>query len=379
MTKNVSLYIHWPFCASKCPYCDFNSHVRASYDEDQWCQAICHELKRYHHLLNDKQELRTIFFGGGTPSLMSPNCVEKIISYAQELWSFHKNIEITLEANPGSVEAQKLSGFKLAGVNRLSLGIQALNDEALKALGRQHSYVEAMYAIELAKQTFDKFSFDLIYARSQQKLEDWQNELEEALTFKATHMSLYQLTIEPGTAFAHQFSKGELPMPSDDKSLEFFTWTNQRMHEEGLTPYEVSNYAKVGYECHHNLAYWNYQDYIGVGPGAHGRITQNGKKYGTRQHKAPETWIKSVLEDGHGDAEFHEVSKRDYLSEKLMMGLRLYDGIRLIDIPGDFLLRSRDKIKHLRNAGLIDMCDVRLRLTHKGINVLNGINNYLIN
>ena len=322
----LSLYIHWPFCLSKCPYCDFNSHVRQSIDETAWQNALIHELKRTASLTGPKQ-LRSIFFGGGTPSLMHPKTVGAIIDAATTLWTSSQDLEITLEANPNSVEVTRFKELRQNGVNRISVGIQALNDPDLKLLGRQHSAEEAIRAIETAISTFDRVSFDLIYARPGQTLEAWKQELDRALAFSTTHLSLYQLTIEPGTAFAPLFARGDLVLPEENLSADMFELTQSVMEKHGMPAYEISNHAKEGSECRHNFVYWRYQDYAGVGPGAHGRLSLNGKKYATRQKKSPEAWLKAITEQGHGDEEVLELNDFEQDHERLMMGLRLLEGV----------------------------------------------------
>ena len=289
----ISLYIHWPFCLSKCPYCDFNSHVRQSINEDAWEKSLIHELQRTAELTGSKS-LQSIFFGGGTPSLMHPKTVGKIIETATTLWAPSENLEITLEANPNSVEVNRFKELRLNGVNRISVGIQALNDPDLKVLGRLHSAEEAMKAIGTACSTFDRVSFDLIYARQGQTLKAWEQELKRALEFGTNHLSLYQLTIEPGTAFATLYARGDLILPDDNLSADMFELTQSIMNAHEMPAYEVSNHARSGSECRHNLVYWRYQDYVGVGPGAHGRLTLDGKKFATRQKKSPEAWLKSI-------------------------------------------------------------------------------------
>ena len=291
LLKPLSLYIHWPFCLSKCPYCDFNSHVRQTFDEEAWQEGLLHELERYaDHIKTWEQPytLQSIFFGGGTPSLMQPQTVERLIDKALQLWGRDPSLEITLEANPNSVEVQRFQALRQAGINRLSLGIQAFNDTALKQLGRQHSTQEALKALEIACDIFSRVSFDLIYARPGQTLQDWQEELIKALSFGTEHLSLYQLTIEPGTAFASLYNRGELILPDEERSADLFEMTQAVMNNSQRPAYEISNHAKKGAECRHNLTYWTYQDYIGIGPGAHGRLTCGPlKKQATRQKKTP--------------------------------------------------------------------------------------------
>lgn len=318
----ISLYIHWPFCLSKCPYCDFNSHVRESYQEVEWQQALCEELRRIHALIGPRQ-LTTIFFGGGTPSLMQPKTVETIIKEATQLWQTAPNLEVTLEANPNSVEVEKFQQLATAGVNRISIGVQSLRPERLKNLGRKHSVEEAIKAIHAAQSTFKRVSFDLIYATPNQALAEWEEELEEALQFGTEHLSLYQLTIEPNTAFERLHAQGELILPVDDLAADMYEFTNTKCATYGLQAYEVSNYAKAAAECQHNLTYWRYGEYIGVGPGAHGRVMIDGKRYATRQYRTPERWLKEPVRD----EECLELSADEQEQERVLMGLRTTEGI----------------------------------------------------
>ncbi|MCX7338513.1 MAG: radical SAM family heme chaperone HemW [Alphaproteobacteria bacterium] len=369
----ISLYIHWPFCLSKCPYCDFNSHVRRSIDEDAWKNALLGELKRLSTILG-KRTLKSIFFGGGTPSLMSPQTVAALIDEATTLWQPEAHLEISLEANPNSVEVEKFLALKKAGVNRLSLGVQALNDTDLKALGRQHSANEAIKAIEIARSTFDRVSFDLIYARTSQTISAWKTELTQALKFGTDHLSLYQLTIEPGTAFATLFARGELPLPHDDLSADLFELTQSMMIDHGMPAYEISNHAKPGSECRHNLVYWRYQDYAGVGPGAHGRLTIDGKKYATRQKKSPEAWLQSIKDHGTGDDEVVELTATEQMREILMMGLRTDEPIdcQALPIPlTDFV--QRPPLEKLTTAGYLTFDGRFLSSTTDGRQRLNAV------
>ncbi|MCE2716074.1 MAG: radical SAM family heme chaperone HemW [Pseudomonadota bacterium] len=342
----ISLYIHWPFCLSKCPYCDFNSHVRESYQEAEWQQALCEELRRIHALIGPRQ-LVTIFFGGGTPSLMQPKTVEAIIKEATQLWQTSSNLEVTLEANPNSVEVEKFQQLASAGVNRISIGVQSVRAERLKNLGRKHSVEEAIRAIHTAQSIFKRVSFDLIYATPNQSLAEWEQELEEALQFGTEHLSLYQLTIEPNTAFERLHAQGELILPVDDLAADMYELTNAKCAANGLHAYEVSNYAKLGAECQHNLTYWRYGEYIGVGPGAHGRLIMDGKRFATKQYRTPERWLKESIRD----EECLELSANEQEQERVLMGLRTTEGISwqkpisskiqtLID--GEFLL-NKDK------------------------------------
>jgi putative oxygen-independent coproporphyrinogen III oxidase len=317
----LAIYIHWPFCRSKCPYCDFNSHVRERIDAGAWTSALIADLDRQSELAPDR-EVVSIFFGGGTPSLMPPETAGVLIEQVKRRWRTGRKLEITLEANPNSAEAKRFARFAAAGVNRLSLGVQALEPAALKFLGRAHDRSEALAAIKLSQELFRRTSFDLIYARPGQSLAAWEAELDEALTLAGEHLSLYQLTIEPGTAFHTRAAKGELAVPDDETAASLFEMTQARLAAHGLPAYEISNHARPGAECRHNLAYWRYEDYLGVGPGAHGRFTRGGVKYATRQRRLPEAWLKQPEFE-----EFTAITRETAVEEMVMMGLRLVEGI----------------------------------------------------
>src|SRR5579864_8766022 len=313
----LAVYIHWPFCRSKCPYCDFNSHVRERIDTRGWTEALLADLDRQAELATE-HEVVSIFFGGGTPSLMPPETAAALIERVKRHWKTTRNLEITLEANPNSAEAERFAGFAEAGVNRLSLGVQSLDPEALKFLGRGHDRAEAIAAIGLARANFARYSFDLIYARPGQTSAAWRGELDEALALAGEHLSLYQLTIEPGTAFHTRARLGEFAIPDEEDAAALFEMTQDRLAAHGLPAYEISNHARPGAESRHNLAYWRYEDYLGIGPGAHGRITRNGVKYATRQRRLPEAWLKQP--------EFEEMTaipRESAVEEMVMMGLRL--------------------------------------------------------
>lgn len=382
MSDVFSLYIHWPFCESKCPYCDFNSHVLRSVSEETWVDAIVAEMTRTHAIMQPRL-LRSIFFGGGTPSLMTPCAVEKIITAAITLWPTTPNLEISMEANPGSVEAERFKGYHLAGVNRLSLGIQALNDADLKTLGRKHSVAESLKALSIAQQTFDRVSFDLIYARPHQTLKAWADELSFALSFGTEHLSLYQLTIEPGTAFASIHQRGELVIPAENEAYHLFQLTDTLTTEKGLPSYEISNHARAGAECQHNLTYWHYGDYVGVGPGAHGRIhlNDNNARVATQQIKAPELWARAVLEKGTGDQSMMSLTVEEQFQEQLMMGLRLKSGIDQATLVRPFTVDEHNRLSTLQNEGLLAPAahsQQRLQLTAKGLLLLNAVLRYLL-
>ncbi len=326
MTQDVALYVHWPFCLSKCPYCDFNSHVREVIPERRFAAALGHELAHEAARLG-RRRLGSIFFGGGTPSLMRPESVATLIEQARTLFDAAPDLEVTLEANPTSVEAARLRGFREAGVTRVSLGVQALDDEALRGLGRAHCAADAIAALELARSLFPRISFDLIYARPGQALAAWRAELDRALALVSDHLSLYQLTIEPGTRYEALHRQGLITLPDDDSAAALYEETAAVAARHGLEPYEVSNYARPGAQSRHNLAYWRYQDYAGIGPGAHGRLTLDGALCATRRHRAPEPWVTRVERSGSGETSCTPLSGRDRTREMLLMGLRLSEGI----------------------------------------------------
>jgi putative oxygen-independent coproporphyrinogen III oxidase len=377
--KSFGLYIHWPFCVSKCPYCDFNSHVRASIDEHAWRQSLQTELK-YVGNQTQGRKLTSVFFGGGTPSLMSPQTVESLLNDLSRYWQLDPQLEITLEANPNSVDAAKFQDFKRAGINRLSLGIQSLNDPDLKFLGRSHGRLEAIKAIEVTAQIFDRFSFDLIYARPQQKPLNWKNELKEALTYAQGHLSLYQLTIEPGTAFQTAFNRGDWEIPNEISAANLYELTAEMLSHHGYDAYEISNYARPGNESHHNLTYWRYEDFAGIGPGAHGRLTLDGKRYATKCLRAPETWLKSVQEQGHGVESTEQLDIEIQLEEMILMGLRLKEGILLSRLE-NLYQKPFQKIFNMKNfeqleqALILEVTPSHIKATTQGRLVLN----YLIN
>lgn len=323
--QNLAVYIHWPFCKSKCPYCDFNSHVREQVSQQDWKNALLAELE---HMARHVQGrcVTSIFFGGGTPSLMPPATAQALIERVYTLWDVAPDIEITLEANPTSVEANTFADFKKAGINRVSLGVQSLNDSELKFLGRGHSAKEALAAVERASGIFDRYSFDLIYARPSQTASSWETELTEALRYAGKHLSLYQLTIEENTAFAHAYAKGGFTLPDDVESEALYRLTESMLADRGLYAYEVSNYAAYGEESRHNLTYWQGGDYIGIGPGAHGRISLPSR-IATQTLKSPERWLEAVQRQGHGLEVWQEVDRQQEAEERIMMGLRLAEGI----------------------------------------------------
>jgi len=366
------LYIHWPFCLSKCPYCDFNSHVRAKIDAEAWQAAMLRELQTQAARLDTKPKLDAIFFGGGTPSLMPGHIVEALLKEAERLFGFSPNIEITLEANPTSVDAGRFRDYRAAGVNRVSLGVQALNDTDLRALGRLHTVEEAMRAVALAQSTFPRASFDLIYARPNQTKEAWAAELEQALAQGCTHYSLYQLTFEEGTPFYAALQRGTMKETDADTAAELYELTQARMTAAGLPAYEISNHAKPGEESRHNLIYWRYGDYLGIGPGAHGRITANGKRIATATVRAPEAWLAQVNANGDGLERFDEVTTEEQGTEALLMGLRLSEGIDIAPIEHK-LHRPLARVNALEAQGLVTLNNGRLRATPRGRLVLNAV------
>lgn len=375
------LYIHWPFCLSKCPYCDFNSHVRENIDQKRWQRALLSELENAAQAGQGK-ELVSIFFGGGTPSLMAPETASLLIERAHSLFSVSKNLEVTLEANPSTVEAGRFKAFAQAGVNRLSLGVQSLNDEALAFLGRRHNAKEALKALEIAK-IFPKYSFDLIYALPDQNLMTWRRELKEALTYAKGHLSLYQLTIEPQTLFATRAARGERMTPSEEQSAHLYAETEKMMREAGLPPYEVSNYASPEHECQHNILYWNVEDYIGIGPGAHGRISKEGKKWTTYRYKVPEIWLENVEVNGHGLHKCEALTLEERLREVTLMGLRLTKGLslrRLQEETGLCLLDafSEQSLRDLEREGLLQTSSTHVIPTYEGRLRLNSVIGHLL-
>ncbi|MBE9475684.1 MAG: coproporphyrinogen III oxidase [Proteobacteria bacterium] len=368
------IYIHWPFCLSKCPYCDFNSHVRGNVDHTEWKHALLSELRHAAQLTPDRS-VQSIFFGGGTPSLMAADTVGSIIDEVAKLWRIGNDVEITLEANPTSVEADKFLDFNKAGVNRISMGIQALNDIDLKRLGRLHTTKEALQAFDIAKNNFSRVSFDLIYARQDQTIENWQHELTQALDLTVDHLSLYQLTIEENTRFGALYKRGNLGgLPNDNLAADLYLATDEICANAGLDCYEISNYARKGSESKHNLVYWRYGDYIGIGPGAHGRITLDGVKHATITPMSPETWLKQVQTNGFAFKTSETISKSDQGEEYLMMSLRLAEGTdleRFQTLTGHTL--DADKIKMLTDEGLVSCENNRLVASPSGRMVLNAV------
>ncbi|GGX39882.1 coproporphyrinogen III oxidase [Tateyamaria omphalii] len=369
------LYVHWPFCAAKCPYCDFNSHVTQSVDHDAWRNALVSEVERVGTLTKGRV-LRSVFFGGGTPSLMAPKTIEAVIDAIAKTWPMANDVEVTLEANPTSVEAHKFTAFRSAGINRVSMGIQALNDPDLLALGRLHTAAEGLAAFDIARSTFDRVSLDLMYGRQNQSLTQWKSELWTALALGLDHVSLYQLTIEPGTAFGDRYKRGKLSgLPNDDLSADMYALTQDVCAEFGMPRYEVSNHAKDGAESRHNLIYWRYGDYAGIGPGAHGRLTLQGQRHATEQLRMPTAWL---LDNDRTQEE--ALSGADQAVEFLMMGLRLTEGVDL-DRYTRLANRSVDdtKIKELADLGLVTQKGRNLFVTNQGFSLLNAVLRSLLN
>ena len=368
------LYLHWPFCQSKCPYCDFNSHVAAHIDQLRWKNAYLAEIARVGAETKGRV-LTSVFFGGGTPSLMDPDLVAAILQQVRDTWTLANDVEITMEANPGSVEAGRFAGYRDAGVNRISIGLQALNDGDLRRLGRMHSVAEGKAAYDIARNTFDRVSFDLIYARQDQTPEAWQAELAEALAMDPTHLSLYQLTIEDGTVFGARHNLGQLRgLPDEDAASDMYLMTQEMCEAAGLPGYEVSNHAKPGQESRHNLIYWRMGDYAGIGPGAHGRLTLNQRRWATEAPKQPGAWLQTVEAGLAGESPRIPITREDHTMEYLLMSLRLAEGsdlARFKAISGYNLPEA--KILDLETAGLVRRNAGQLKTTAEGRLLLNAI------
>lgn len=373
----LALYLHWPFCLAKCPYCDFNSHVRERLPQSEMLGALKTELA-FEAARLGRRRVGSIFFGGGTPSLMDPQSVAELIAEAGRLFELAPEAEITLEANPTSVEAAKFAGYRAAGVNRISIGVQSFDPEALRFLGRQHSAAQAIAAIELGASIFPRISFDLIYARPGQDQKSWRAELRRALDLAADHLSLYQLTIEDGTKFATLHARGEFVLPDADEAEALYDITAEEAARYGLQRYEVSNYAKPGGESRHNLTYWRYGDYAGIGPGAHGRLSLEGKLLATTRHRAPEIWMERVAAHGHGTTLEEEVPAQDRAREALIMGLRLQEGIsvpRFAQRTGMALMDALepDILQECLAEGYLTLSDDRLAATAQGTKRLDAL------
>jgi putative oxygen-independent coproporphyrinogen III oxidase len=382
MSDQFGIYVHWPFCAAKCPYCDFNSHVAETTDHAAWRAAYAREI-HYYARMTKGRTITSVFFGGGTPSLMEPATAQAVIDEIAKHWSISNDCEITLEANPTSVETEKFRAFRAAGMNRVSMGVQSLNEQDLAFLGRKHDAAQARSAIETAQKVFDRSSFDLIYARPEQTAAAWEKELREAIALAADHLSVYQLTIEKGTPFYMQHERGDFKIPDEELAGDLYEITQSVLEEAGLPAYEISNHARPGQESRHNLTYWRYTDYVGIGPGAHGRLTLDGIKQATRGHRAPDIWLQKVAVHAHGGHDFETLTHSDRFTECLMMGLRLTEGVpiaRLEEEGGKVLadLIKPEKIKALQGEGLLAFDGEIMRATQSGLQRLNGVLSYLL-
>ena len=375
--RDLAVYVHWPFCQSKCPYCDFNSHVREAVDETRFRAAYLIEIDQFAGLTGGRR-VTSLFFGGGTPSLMAPETVAAVIDRVARRWRLAADVEITLEANPNSVEAERFTGYRAAGVNRLSLGVQSFDDDALRFLGRRHDAAQAVAALALAQDIFPRVSFDLIYARPDHRVAAWRAELARALAFGTEHLSLYQLTLEPGTPFYARSAQGSLTVPDGDSAAALCDVTHQSLNDAGMAAYEISNFARAGAESRHNLAYWRGGDYIGVGPGAHGRLTSGGVTRATRLIRTPERWLATVEEKGHGTSETEIIERAARSDEILMMGLRLSEGVRLSQFEARGGLAFDQAIDPARltpllAGGFLERNDTHLRATPSGLRVLDSV------
>lgn len=367
----ISIYVHWPFCLALCPYCDFNSHLLTEVNYKEWLIAYRKELDFFAEKIANKK-VRSIFFGGGTPSLMEPKLIEGIIQKISSLGQVDKSTEITLEANPTSFEINKFKDFKKAGINRVSLGIQSLNDRSLKILGRKHDAAEAVHAIDTVSSLFERYSFDLIYALPHQRLKDWRLELTAAIKLAGGHISLYQLTVEKGTPFFKLYKNGELQLPSNDIAAEMYEYTTDRLGRQGYSNYEISNYSKIGRECLHNLCYWNYDEYIGIGPGAHSRIHNTNNVEAIMMTHKPQNWLNQVALHGSGIQTRNNLSQSELIEEIIMMGTRLKSGVD----KNNFAIKSKKDFNQFlnheatrlySNAGFIVNSRRKLALTDKGL------------
>ncbi|HWX90426.1 MAG TPA: radical SAM family heme chaperone HemW [Rhizomicrobium sp.] len=377
---SFGVYVHWPFCAAKCPYCDFNSHVRAAIDEDGWVDGIVSELEWVAEHQTDRPVVETVFFGGGTPSLMRGTSAGRIVEKIAALWPMANDPEITLEANPASAEAARFADYRAAGINRVSLGVQALNDADLKKLGRLHDVAEAKTALKMAMTVFDRVSLDLIYARPDQTDAAWREELKQALAFGTDHLSLYQLTIEPETPYALLYKKGSLKIPDEDLAAGLYETTQELTEAAGLPAYEISNHARPGQEGRHNLIYWRYGDYAGVGPGAHGRTNLGGQRIATAAIKLPERWRDTVNKNGHGFSDMTAVSHDEAAREHLLMNLRLAEGLDLAAYERRWGAKpDAGKIAALTEQGFLVLNNDTLSATPTGRLLLNRVIEALLN
>ncbi|MEP3673779.1 radical SAM family heme chaperone HemW [Sulfitobacter sp.] len=374
-----AIYIHWPFCEAKCPYCDFNSHVSRNIDQSAWKAAYLSELDRYA-IETPNRTVTSVFFGGGTPSLMDPDTVAEVIAKIRTLWPVANDLEITLEANPGSVEASRFKAYRDGGVSRVSMGIQALNDTDLRHLGRIHTVSEALAAFDTARNTFERVSFDLMYARQNQTLDQWEAELKQALSLSIDHLSLYQLTIEEGTAFGDRYAVGKLRgLPDENLGADMFDLTQDICAAAGMPAYEVSNHASDSAQSRHNLIYWRYGDYLGIGPGAHGRLTKDGQRHATVCYSNPKRWLDAV--DAKNPEQSRDLlTREDEATEFLLMGLRLREGI---DLDRYAMLAQQPldpgAVVHLSELGMVRTQDRRLIVTDQGFKVLNSVIGELLN
>lgn len=373
----LAVYLHWPYCLAKCPYCDFNSHLAESIDQARWCRAYLAEIRHYADLLPGRR-LATVYFGGGTPSLMQAETVAAVLEAIHAAWPPADDLEVTLEANPTSIEAGRFRAFRDAGVDRVSVGVQALDDAALAFLGRGHTAAEALAALELAGAVFPRWSFDLIYARPGQTAAAWMAELRQALALDPGHLSLYQLGIEPGTPFHARQRQGGLDLPDDETQAALFELTQARTAAAGLPAYEISNHARAGEQSRHNLIYWRGGAYVGIGPGAHGRLDLDGRRHATVAHRRPERWLAAVAENGHGIASRQETAPEEASRELLLMGLRLTEGVSLHRFAGPALapldaVIDVEACRRLEAAGFLETVSGRLRVTDQGRLLLNTI------
>lgn len=373
--SGFGIYVHWPFCTAKCPYCDFNSHVRSRVDEDGWIDAIVRELEWVATEQGAERPIvETVFFGGGTPSLMQGASVQRTLDTIARLWRTANDVEVTLEANPASADAARFRDYRAAGVNRLSLGMQALNDRDLKMLGRLHDVAEARAALKLAMANFDRVSLDLIYARPDQTLDEWRDELREALAFGTEHLSLYQLTIEPATPFYQLHRSGALKIPGEGLAADLFELTQELTTAAGRPAYEISNHARPGSEARHNLLYWRYGTYAGVGPGAHGRLELDGKRIATETEKLPERWRELVARTGNGLIEKTPIAPSDAAREQLLMNLRLSEGLDLAAFHDRWdVCVNKERIAALVEQGLLRLDGQKLSVTARGRLLLNSV------
>lgn len=384
---SLAIYIHWPFCKKKCPYCDFNSHVSDAVDHKRWAEVLKANIESFARL-TDERQVSSVFFGGGTPSMMEADTVAACIEAVQTNWQAANDFEVTFEANPTSSAAQKFEAFRAVGVNRISVGVQSFDNDALKFLGREHSAEEAKDAITMARDIFPRASFDLIYGRPEQSLDQWHGELEQALAFNPDHISVYQLTIEEGTQFYTRHQRGDFIMPDGDVEAQFYDLTQDVLGAAGLPAYEVSNHAKQGEESRHNMSYWRYDDYVGVGPGAHGRFVSGGKRMTTRGHKAPEIWLEKAKNGYIGSGtdcgyKTEDIDDDTAFEEALMVGLRLSDGVDVMRLEEKTGQKFEDyidarKLNQLIDEGYLLREQNRVMCTMQGIKTLNSLLLYLL-